>query len=139
MKRAIERPEGSDPNVRSARSERLLTERVDRQRRVEIRPLQLRRSGDTRDIPVTRSPDAPALPYLLHGKETQVWGDQAHRGQSEAIREVAPQAQDFTNQRYRWGKGRSRPAIRSIKCAAVSTRAKYRPVTYPVLLGIFSA
>lgn len=48
--------------------------------------------------------DALALPHLLHGKETRVWGDQAYRGQSEAMREVALRARDFTNQRYRWGK-----------------------------------
>jgi transposase, IS5 family len=47
--------------------------------------------------------DALALPHLLHGKETRVWGDQAYRGQKEAMRAVAPQAKDFTNQRYRWG------------------------------------
>ena len=37
--------------------------------------------------------------HLLHGAETRVWGDQAYRGQGEAIREVAPNAQDFTNRR----------------------------------------
>ena len=42
------------------------------------------------------------LPELLHGKETKVWGDQAYRGQTEAIREVAPGAQDMTNNRYRY-------------------------------------
>jgi IS5 family transposase len=47
--------------------------------------------------------DSLALPYLLHGKETRVWGDQAYRGQQDAIRAVAPKAKDFTNQRYRWG------------------------------------
>lgn len=47
--------------------------------------------------------DSLALPHLLHGKETRVWGDQAYRGQKEAMRAVAPQAKDFTNQRYRWG------------------------------------
>jgi IS5 family transposase len=30
-----------------------------------------------------------------------VWGDQAYRGQREAIRELAPAAQDFTNRRYK--------------------------------------
>jgi IS5 family transposase len=45
--------------------------------------------------------DSKVLPKLLHGKETRVWGDQAYRGQREAIRRVAPRAQDFTNQRYR--------------------------------------
>jgi hypothetical protein len=47
--------------------------------------------------------DSLALPHLLHGKETRVWGDQAHRGQKEAMPAVAPRAKDFTNQRYRWG------------------------------------
>ena len=46
--------------------------------------------------------DSAALPDLLHGEETKVWGDQAYRGQSEAIHEVAPRAQDLTNQRYRY-------------------------------------
>jgi IS5 family transposase len=47
--------------------------------------------------------DRDALPYLLHGQETRVWGDQAYRGQGAVIRATAPRAQDFTNQRYRWG------------------------------------
>jgi IS5 family transposase len=47
--------------------------------------------------------DSLALPHLLHGKETRVWGDQAYRGQKEQMRKVAPRAKDFTNQRYRWG------------------------------------
>src|SRR5579863_9482903 len=47
--------------------------------------------------------DAAALPHLLHGKETRVWGDQAYRGQKEAMRKAAPHARDFTNRRYRWG------------------------------------
>ena len=46
--------------------------------------------------------DSTVLPDLLHGDETKVWGDQAYRGQTEAIREVAPAAQDMTNQRYRY-------------------------------------
>lgn len=48
--------------------------------------------------------DALALPHLLHGRETRVWGDQAYRGQQEAMRKAAPRARDFTNRRYRWGK-----------------------------------
>jgi transposase, IS5 family len=46
--------------------------------------------------------DCAALPDLLHGEETKVWGDQAYRGQSEVIREAAPMAQDMTNKRYRY-------------------------------------
>ena len=41
--------------------------------------------------------DSQALPYLLHGKETRVWGDSAYTGQTEVIREQAPCAQDFTH------------------------------------------
>jgi len=39
--------------------------------------------------------DCHALQYLLHGKEKRVWGDQADRGQKEAIRAGAPGAKDF--------------------------------------------
>jgi transposase, IS5 family len=46
--------------------------------------------------------DAVVLPELLHGEETRVWGDQAYRGQTEVIRECAPQAQDCTHRRYRY-------------------------------------
>jgi transposase, IS5 family len=45
--------------------------------------------------------DSTVLPDLLHGDETRVWGDQAYRGQREAIRSAAPAAQDFTNRRCR--------------------------------------
>ena len=45
--------------------------------------------------------DSAVLADLLHGRETRVWGDQAYRGQSEVIRQCAPQAKDFTNRRYR--------------------------------------
>ena len=48
--------------------------------------------------------DAHALPHLLHGNETRVWGDQAYRGQTAAMRAAAPRARDFTKQRYRWGR-----------------------------------
>lgn len=40
--------------------------------------------------------DSQALPQLLHGGETRVWGDSAYVGQTEVIRSVAPQASDFT-------------------------------------------
>ena len=46
--------------------------------------------------------DSAVLPDLLHGEETRVWGDQAYRGQSEVIRECAPQARDCTHRRYRY-------------------------------------
>ena len=46
--------------------------------------------------------DRDALPYLLHGKETRVWGDQGYQGQTAVIRARAPRAKDFTNRRYRY-------------------------------------
>lgn len=45
--------------------------------------------------------DSEVLPDLLHGKETRVWGDQAYRGQTNVIKEYAPEALNFTNRRYR--------------------------------------
>jgi len=45
--------------------------------------------------------DRDALPYLLHGKETRVWGDQGYQGQGEVIRQRAARAKDFTNRVYR--------------------------------------
>src|SRR5450759_4535417 len=46
--------------------------------------------------------DSLALPALLHGKETCVWGDSAYQGQSEIIHKHAPQARDMTNRRCRY-------------------------------------
>ncbi|MFZ0550489.1 MAG: IS5 family transposase [Steroidobacteraceae bacterium] len=46
--------------------------------------------------------DREALPHLLHGKETRVWGDQGYQGQAGVIHARAPQAKDFTNRRYRY-------------------------------------
>lgn len=40
--------------------------------------------------------DSQALPDLLHGEETKVWGDKAYDGQREAILKKAPCAQDYT-------------------------------------------
>jgi transposase, IS5 family len=46
--------------------------------------------------------DSLALPVLLHGKETCVWGDSAYQGQSEVIRKHARKARDMTNRRCRY-------------------------------------
>jgi transposase, IS5 family len=48
--------------------------------------------------------DKHMLPELLHGAERKVWGDGAYQGQGEAIRKAAPQAQDMTSRRTRYGK-----------------------------------
>lgn len=48
--------------------------------------------------------DRDALPHLLHGRETRVWGDQGYQGQSATIHARAARAKDFTNRKYR-GRG----------------------------------
>jgi IS5 family transposase len=67
--------------------------------------------------------DRDALPYLLHGKERRVWGDQAYRGQTQALRKAAPRARDFTNQRYRWG-SRIDERIKAVNRTKSSVRSK---------------
>jgi IS5 family transposase len=39
------------------------------------------------------------LPDLLHGAEKKVWGDAGYQGQTEKIRQAAPEAQDMTCRR----------------------------------------
>jgi IS5 family transposase len=46
--------------------------------------------------------DSLALPVLLHGKETCVWGDSAYQGQSDVIHQYGAQARDMTHRRYRY-------------------------------------
>jgi IS5 family transposase len=50
--------------------------------------------------------DKHMLPDLLHGNENKVWGDAGYQGQTETIREAAPQAQDMTNRRVHKSKGK---------------------------------
>jgi IS5 family transposase len=45
--------------------------------------------------------DSRMLAELLHGEETEVWGDQAYQGQAEVIRQRAPKAADRINRRWR--------------------------------------
>jgi len=51
--------------------------------------------------------DKHMLPDLLHGNEKKVWGDAGYQGQTEAIHEAAPQAQDMTNRRVTKSKAKS--------------------------------
>lgn len=67
--------------------------------------------------------DSLALPHLLHGKETCVWGDQAYQGHTQAIRKVAPRARDLTNRRYRFG-GRVDEAIKAKNRTKSKVRSK---------------
>jgi IS5 family transposase len=46
--------------------------------------------------------DSRVLPDLLHGEERKVWGDGGYQGQTEAIQEAAPRAQDMTCRRTRY-------------------------------------
>lgn len=43
--------------------------------------------------------DSQELPNLLHGNEKRLYGDSAYIGQKEVLKQVAPQAKDFTNKR----------------------------------------
>jgi IS5 family transposase len=45
--------------------------------------------------------DSHEVPNLLHGEETRFYGDSAYRGkqQRERLKDIAPQAKDFTNKR----------------------------------------
>jgi transposase, IS5 family len=43
--------------------------------------------------------DSKALPDLLHGAETRLYGDSAYRGQKAILQSIAPKARDFTNER----------------------------------------
>ncbi len=87
--------------------------------------------------------DATMLGELLHGNETRVYGDQAYRGQTAVIGAQAPNAEGFTNRRYRHrvvvdevtrSKNRTKSGIRSkvehsigvIKRVFGFTKARYR-------------
>ena len=45
--------------------------------------------------------DATCLGQLLHGEETEVWGDSAYQGQGALVARRAPNAQDMTHRRCR--------------------------------------
>src|ERR1700679_871872 len=66
--------------------------------------------------------DSHMLPALLHGEERKVWGDGGYQGQTEAIKEAAPKAQDMTSRRTKFKdyedelqkkKNRSKSSIRA--------------------------
>ena len=66
--------------------------------------------------------DVHMLPELLHGDEKKVWGDAGYQGQTEAIHEAAPHAQDMTSRRVKTkagvdevekGKNRTKARVRA--------------------------
>jgi IS5 family transposase len=71
--------------------------------------------------------DKEALPYLLHGKERRVWGDQAYRGQGEVLAHAAPMARDLTNQAFRRN-GRVDERIREANRVKSKVRARVEHV-----------
>lgn len=46
--------------------------------------------------------DMHMLPALLHGAERKVWGDGGYQGQTDAIQQAAPHAQDMTCRRTKF-------------------------------------
>lgn len=71
------------------------------------------RSGLVHSASVTSANvhDSRELRSLLHGAETRLYGDSAYTGQKEVLKEVAPKAKDFTNQRA----ARNRPLTEADK------------------------
>jgi IS5 family transposase len=74
--------------------------------------------------------DSQLIGDLLHSDETRVWGDSAYASQCDAIREHAPNAKDFTNQKG----SRNRPLSDEEK-ARNKTKSKVRAkVEHPFLI-----
>jgi IS5 family transposase len=74
--------------------------------------------------------DSQLIGDLLQGDETRVWGDSAYASQGDAIREHAPNAKDFTNQKG----SRNRPLSDEEK-ARNKTKSKVRAkVEHPFLI-----
>lgn len=74
--------------------------------------------------------DSQVMGDLLHGEETRVWGDSAYASQGDTIREHAPNAKDFTNQKG----ARNRPLSDEEK-AKNKTKSQVRAkVEHPFLI-----
>jgi IS5 family transposase len=82
--------------------------------------------------------DSLALPHLLRGEETSVWGDQAYQGHTARIRSVAPRARDCTNRRYRLG-GRIDEAIKAKNRNKSRVRAKVKHAIGLIKRGGFTS
>jgi transposase, IS5 family len=79
--------------------------------------------------------DKDALPHLLHGRETRVWGDQAYRGQGDVLARVAPMARDLTNQGYR-KHGKIDEQVREANRVKSKIRARVEHV-FGTIKGVF--
>lgn len=89
----------------------------------------------TVQVQTAHGADRDASPYLLHGLETRVWGDQCYQGQAETIRHCAPTAQGRTNRRYRIGR-RIEEVIKAQNCKKSRVRAGVEP-SIAMIKGIF--
>jgi transposase, IS5 family len=78
--------------------------------------------------------DSLALPVLLHGKETRVWGDSAYQGQTDVIHRHAPRAADMTQRRYRyrdridWLERRKNRHKSTVRARVGFTKVRYRGI-----------
>ncbi len=75
--------------------------------------------------------DSQALPKLLHGKETRVWGDAAYSGPREVIQQHAPEAKSFIHAKAH----RHRP-LSETERASNRTKSKVRANVEQVFLVI---
>jgi transposase, IS5 family len=57
------------------------------------------------DLTPANTHDSQPLGNLLHGEETRLYGDSAYRGQKERLKQIAPKARDFTNERAHRDRG----------------------------------
>ena len=71
--------------------------------------------------------DSRMLAELLHGEETDVWGDQAYQGHADVIRQRAPKAVDRTNRRWRT-KLKVYPEVREQNRINTKTRSRVEHV-----------
>jgi len=79
--------------------------------------------------------DSRVLADLLHGEERKVWGGGGYQGQSQAMKEAAPRAQDVTCKRTRY-KNRIDELQRAKNRTKSSVRAKVEHL-FRILKRIF--
>ena len=89
----------------------------------------------TVQVSVANVADKDALPHLLHGRETRVWGDQAYKGQGDILARVAPMARDLTNQGYRKG-GKIDERVREANRLKSKVRSRVEHV-FGTIKGVF--
>src|SRR5450631_2031236 len=79
--------------------------------------------------------DVHMLPDLLHGEERKVWGDGGYQGQTKAIQQAAPKAQDMTCKRTKF-KNYVDEVAKKKNTTKSKVRAKVEHV-FPILKRVF--